>query len=393
MAKPIKRIGVLTSGGDCAGLNAVIRAVAYRAIRTYGWEVFGIVDGTMGLMNRPLQYRTLDLHFFTGNHLREGGTMLGTTNKGDPFNFPMPDGSKKDRSQDFVEGVKLLGLDALVVIGGDGSMKIVSQLCAAGNIGMVGVPKTIDNDVHCTDTSVGFSTAANVVTEALDRLQPTAASHHRVMILEVMGRDAGHIALNAGISGGADVVLVPEVPYSLEGVADKIKEVLHGEGRSHALVVVAEGCKTADGETPTISYAGGQKRYGGIGHYLTEHIAELTGAETRVTILGHVQRGGTPSMHDRLLASAFGVHAVDLVAQRKFGKMVAWRDRGVVEVPLDAVTIGPRSLDPNGTLMHTARGLGIYCGDFDRLDEDAASPEECGSAMPVDPNLAGPEKI
>lgn len=392
MTKPIKRIGVLTSGGDCAGLNAVIRAVAYRAIRTYGWEVFGIVDGTMGLMNRPLQYRMLDLHFFNGNHLREGGTMLGTTNKGDPFNFPMPDGTRRDRSPDFVEGVKLLGLDALVVIGGDGSMRIVSKLCAAGNIGMVGVPKTIDNDVHCTDTSVGFSTAANVVTEALDRLQPTAASHHRVMILEVMGRDAGHIALNAGISGGADVILVPEVPYTLEGVADKIKEVLHGEGRSHALVVVAEGCKTAEGETPSVSYSGGQTRYGGIGHYLTDKIAALTGAETRVTILGHVQRGGIPSMHDRLLASAFGVHAVDLVAQRRFGRMVAWRDRSVIDVPLDSVTIGARALDPNGALMHTARGLGIYCGEF---GEDLESPEDCCGAGPAvaDSGVAGPESI
>ncbi|MFC0267488.1 ATP-dependent 6-phosphofructokinase [Kushneria aurantia] len=372
MTQPIQRIGVLTSGGDCAGLNAVIRAVAYRAIGTYGWEVFGIVDGTLGLIERPLRYRRLDLQFFTNSHLREGGTLLGTTNKGDPFAFPMPDGSHRDRSADFVEGVRELGLDALVVIGGDGSMKIVSRLCAAGNIGMVGVPKTIDNDVHGTDTSVGFSTASNVVTEALDRLQPTAASHHRVMILEVMGRDAGHIALNAGISGGADVILMPEVPYSLEGVAEKIRSVLQDEGRSHALVVVAEGCHTAGGETPTISYSGEQQRYGGIGHYLMDRISDMTGAETRVTILGHVQRGGTPSMHDRLLASAFGVNAVDLVARGEFGKMVAWQHRSVVAVPLDNVTIGPRALDPAGTLMHTARGLGIYCGNFDRLATDDA---------------------
>lgn len=370
----IRTIGVLTSGGDCAGLNAAIRSVTYAAIQTYGWTVYGILDGTMGLINRPVQYRELTLSTFSGTQLREGGTFLGTTNKGDPFNFPMPDGSHKDRSEEFAEGCRALNLDALVVIGGDGSMRIVSKLCERANIGMVGIPKTIDNDVHGTEYAIGFSTATNVVTEALDRLQPTAASHHRVMILEVMGRDAGHIAMNSGIAGGADVILVPEIPYSLDGVARKIRTVL-AQGRTHALVVVAEGCKTEGGEAAMISYAGGEQRYGGIGHYLTDKIAQMTGAETRVTILGHVQRGGTPSMRDRLIASAFGVHAVELVAQKKFGHMVGWLDRGVIDVPMADVTIGARSLDPEGTLTHTARRLGIYVGEAQsRLEDDDSAP-------------------
>lgn len=358
----IKTIGVLTSGGDCAGLNAAIRSVTYSAIQTYGWKVYGIIDGTMGLINRPLQYKELSLSTFSGYFLREGGTFLGTTSKGDPFNFPMPDGTLKDRSDEFAEGARALGIDALIVIGGDGSMRIVSQLCEKGGIGMVGIPKTIDNDVHGTEYSIGFATAANVVTEALDRLQPTAASHHRVMILEVMGRDAGHIAMSAGIAGGADVILVPEIGYSLEGVARKIRTVL-AQGRTHALVVVAEGVRTEGGEKAMITYAGGEQRYGGIGHYLTQKIAEMTGSETRVTILGHVQRGGNPSMRDRLIASAFGVHAVNLVAEGRFGCVVGWQNRGVTEVPLDEVTIGPRPLDPHGTLVRSARQLGVYVGE------------------------------
>ncbi|GEO81961.1 ATP-dependent 6-phosphofructokinase [Pararhodospirillum oryzae] len=359
----IRRIGVLTSGGDCAGLNAVIRAVTHRAVGSYGWKVLGILDGTLGLMDRPLRYTEMDLDLFSGRDLlRAGGTVLGTVNKGDPFAFPMPDGKVVDRSLDFVDGFHRLELDGLVVIGGDGSMRILKQLCDKGSIGMVGVPKTIDNDVEATEYAVGFSTAVNVVTEALDRLQATAASHHRVMILEVMGRDAGHIAVNAGIAGGADVILVPELPYSLEGIAQRIRKV-QAEGRSHALIVVAEGVKTLGGEAATVSHSGGQTRYGGIGAYLSERIAEATGTETRVTILGHVQRGGVPSMRDRLLASAFGVHAVDLIAQRRFGRMVAWQNRGVIDVPLEEVCVGPRCLEPHGPLLNAARGLGIYVGE------------------------------
>jgi 6-phosphofructokinase 1 len=246
--------------------------------------------------------------------------------------------------------------------GGDGSMRIVSKLCERAGIGMVGVPKTIDNDVYCTEYSVGFATAINVVTEALDRLQPTAASHHRVMILEVMGRDTGHIALNGGIAGGADIILVPELPYTVAGVARRIRELL-AQGRTHALVVVAEGVKTEEGAKASVSDANGLYRYGGIGHYLMEKLAPHTQVDIRVTILGHVQRGGTPSPRDRLLASAFGVHAVEMVAQRRFSRMVAWHDRGVIDVPLSEVTIGARTVDPNDALIRTARGLGIHMGE------------------------------
>lgn len=357
----IKTLGVLTSGGDCAGLNAVIRAVTYRAREAYGWKVLGILDGSQGLIQRPLGVRELTTETFDSRLLRESGTLLGTTNKGNPFRFPMPDGSTRDRSAEFAEGARLAGLDALVVIGGDGSMRILSRLCREASLGMVGVPKTIDNDVHGTDYAVGFSTAVGVVVDALDRLQPSAASHHRVMILEVMGRDAGHIALNGGIAGGADVILVPELRYTLEGVAAKIRSV-HQQGRSHAIVVVAEGVKTLEGASAIVQRGGGQVRYGGIGEYLSERIAQISGAETRVTILGHVQRGGVPTHHDRLLASAFGTHAVDLVAQGRFDRMVNWRCC-VGDVPLSEVTIGSRGLAPDDPLLATAGSLGIYLGE------------------------------
>lgn len=357
-----KRIGILTSGGDCAGLNAALRAVVHRAVRGYGWRVFGIRDGSMGLMNRPLDFVEFDLSVVSGEMLRLGGTILGTVNKGDPFAFPMPDGSLKDRSQDFVEGYKELGLDALIVIGGDGSMRILNKLCKMGGVPMVGIPKTIDNDVAHTDYAIGYTTALYVATEAIDRLAPTAASHHRVMILEVMGRDVGHIALSAGIGGGADVILIPEISYTLEGIAKKIDQV-RAEGRNHALVVVAEGCRTETGESVTQLQSGGQYRYGGIGQYLAARLADMVDAETRVTVLGHVQRGGTPNMRDRLIASAFGVHAVDLIAEGKTDRMVAWQHGQVIDIPLAEVAGITRAVDPHGTLAHTARGLGIYIGE------------------------------
>ena len=352
---------MLTSGGDCAGLNAVIRAVTYHAVQVYAWKVLGIQDGTAGLLERPLRYRELRMDTFDNRLLRESGTFLGTTSGGNPLHFRMPDGSFRDRSPEFAEGVRQLGLDALIVIGGDGSMRIVSQLCARANLRMVGVPKTIDNDVHGTESCVGFATAVTVVTEALDRLQPTAASHRRVMILEVMGRDAGHIALNGGIAGGADIILIPELPYSVAGVARRLKELLSTR-RTHALVVVAEGVKTEAGAKADVPSAGGQC-YGGIGHYLKDKLAPLTDAETRVTILGHVQRGGTPSPPDRLLASLFGVHAVRLIAQERYSHMVAWRNGSVTDVPLAEVTIGARALDPDDPLIRTAQGLGIHLGE------------------------------
>jgi len=358
----IERLGILTSGGDCAGLNAVIRAVTLHAVRTHGWSVYGIQKGTMGLLSRPLQFEELDPGRFDGSFLRRGGTILGTTNHGDPFAFPMPDGSRVDRSDEIVEGYQLLGLDALIGIGGDGSFRILRRLAEKGGWRFVGVPKTIDNDIGDTENAVGYSTAVATATEALDRLQPTAASHDRVMVLEVMGRDAGHIALNAGLAGGADIILIPEISYRLEHVARKIRE-LKALGRNFALVVVSEAVKTEAGEPVQQTHAGGGRTYGGIGHYVADRIAEMTGAETRVTVLGHVQRGGTPIAYDRMLATVLGVHAVDVLAQGKSDRMVAWRARRAVDVPMARVVEAYHEVDVEGAIVHAARSLGICLGD------------------------------
>jgi 6-phosphofructokinase 1 len=358
---PTKTIGILTSGGDCAGLNAVIRAVVHRA-RHYDWRVLGIRDGTMGLLDRPLKYTVLDLGAVDGTMMRLGGTILGTTNKGNPFAFPMPDKSVRDRSSEIIAGVAELELDAVVGIGGDGSFAILRRLAQQGRFPLVGVPKTIDNDIGLTETSIGFDTAVSVATEALDRLQPTAASHARVMVLEVMGRDAGHIALHAGIAGGADVILVPEIAYDLDRIAAKIS-ALRSQGRNFALVVVSEAVRTLEGKMVKVEYRGGARRFGGIGHYLGELIAHATGAETRVTVLGHVQRGSPPSAQDRLIGTAFGVHAVDLIAEGKFDRMVAWQNRKVVDVPLADAIARYQAVDLKSHLVKTARALGICLGD------------------------------
>ncbi len=362
----IRTIGLLTSGGDCAGLNAVIRAVYAQAYHGNGWTVVGIRNGTAGLMARPVEAEALDERVMSSEMLRQGGTILGTTNKGDPFRFPGEDGALLDRSAEVIDGYRRLGLDALIMVGGDGSMDILRRLAIQGGIPLVAIPKTIDNDIGLTEASIGFETAVQTATAALDHLQPTAASHSRVMVLEVMGRDAGHIALTAGIAGGADVILIPEIPYRLAAVAahlDRLKQ----SGRNFALVIVAEAVKTEDGKAVTAVHdAGGgaaSRTYGGIGHYIGAEIAQLTGAETRVTVLGHVQRGGSPEPRDRVLASALGVHAVDLIAAGKFDRMVAWSNRRVIDVSIDAAIQQYQAVDPGGTLVTTARGLGISFGD------------------------------
>jgi phosphofructokinase-like protein len=357
-----KRIGILTSGGDCAGLNAVIRGVVLHARGRYGWEVLGIRDGTQGLLDRPPRAQTLELDDVTGLMLRLGGTILGTTNKGDPFAYPMPDGTLLDRSSEVIEGVRALGLDAVIGIGGDGSFRILDRLARQGGFPLIGIPKTIDNDLGLTEMSIGHNTAVAVATEALDRLQPTAASHSRVMVLEVMGRDAGHIALAAGIAGGADVILIPEIHYKLEAIRAKIEQ-LKGAGRNFALVVVAEAVRTEEGQHKAVGETAGAKRYGGIGAYLAERITQATGAETRVTVLGHVQRGSMPNWFDRMLGSAFAVHAVDLIAAGKSGRMVAWSNREVIDVPIADAVAQYKAVDLDGPLVKTARGLGICMGD------------------------------
>lgn len=361
-----KRIGILTSGGDCAGLNAVIRAVTLRAELKYGWEVYGIKQGTMGLLARPVQIERIRLDQVDGTLLRRGGTILGTTNRGNPFAFPQADGTFLDRSDEIVEGFRQSGLDVLIGIGGDGSQAILRDLAQKGGIDYIAIPKTIDDDIGLTEHSIGYSTAVAVATEALDRLQPTAASHDRVIILEVMGRDAGHIALAAGIAGGADVILIPEIPYKIQNIADKFSDIVKS-GRNFALVVVSEAAKMEDGNSCTIKDTTGRERYGGISHYLADKISKATGAETRFTVLGHVQRGGQPVVEDRILAQVMGVKAVDLIAAGKFDRMVAWQNREVVDVDLQEAIAAYQAVDINGTLVNSARGLGICFGNEDKV--------------------------
>ncbi|MCA0245659.1 MAG: ATP-dependent 6-phosphofructokinase [Proteobacteria bacterium] len=353
-----KRIGILTSGGDCAGLNATIRAVALRAQLGYGWTTVGLRYGTLGLLERPVDAVTLDPARLDAALARQGGTFLGSTNRGDPFAFPMPDGSKKDRSGEMVEGLKLLGLEGLIGVGGDGSLAILRRLLAPSGIPFVGVPKTIDNDVDHTERAVGYSTAVAIATEALDRLQPTGASHERTMVLEVMGRDAGHIAIAAAIAGGADVVLIPEVRWHLERVVSRIAR-LRAAGRTSALVVVAEAAGQSDEAADPATDAPDR----GVGDWLAKRLVKATGAEARATVLGHVQRGAMPTAEDRLLAAALGVRAVDLLAEGKADHMVAWWNRQVIDVPLEKVVGRSQTVDPDGTLIRTARALGICLGD------------------------------
>ena len=361
MTSPAKRIAILTSGGDCAGLNAVIRAVVLRA-DALNWEVVGIMSGAHGLISRPPEVMALNVKNVDTVMMRQGGTVLGTTNKGDPFAYPMPDGTIKNLSDDMIEGFRSLKCDALIGIGGDGSLDILHHLSKQGNFPLIGVPKTIDNDLRLTENSVGFDTAVAVATEALDRLQPTAASHDRIMILEVMGRDAGHIALACGIAGGADVILIPEIPYDIEHVANHIKTI-RNKGRNFALVVVSEAIHTEAGTKKMNDHYGGQKRLGGIGHVIGAQISDLCKAETRVTVLGHVQRGGQPSAQDRLLAAAFGVHAVELIKAGKFNRMVAWSNRQVIDVSIEEAVKHNQQVEKHSSLVRTARGLGICLGD------------------------------
>ena len=248
--------------------------------------------------------------------------------------IPTKDGKKLDRSREIIEGYHQMKLNGLIIIGGDGSMQILKRLAKEGDMKIVAIPKTIDNDVGATESSIGFHTAVDVATQALDNLQSTAASHRRSMILEVMGRDAGHIALNAGIAGGADVILIPEIKYSIDGIIKKLNSMKKHDIQ-HSLIIVAEAVKEEDGSTVLHKYMDGEQRLGGIGDYIAQEIMKKTDVECRVTSLGHVQRGAPPTASDRILASAFGVYAVDLLNQKKFDRMVAWKDRKVVDVPID----------------------------------------------------------
>ncbi|USR91236.1 ATP-dependent 6-phosphofructokinase [Phormidium yuhuli AB48] len=355
-----KRLGILTSGGDCPGLNAAIRAVVSHATLTYGWEVLGIPYATEGLLERKavaLNVHGLDMRGIDPM-LSTGGTILGSINRG----------PTEAHAADIIAGYHALELDALIAIGGDGSLAILSQLARQGNWNLVGIPKTIDNDVALTECSIGFDTAVNTLVDALHKLSYTAASHDRVMVLETMGRTAGHLALRGGIAGGADVILMPEIPYSIEAVCRQISELRDRWGHKFAIVLVAEGAKTLSGESREYRDAQGEIRLRGIGEYVTDEICRCTnnGIEARVSVLGHVQRGGIPSAFDRVLASVLGKGAVDLVAQDQFAQMVVWQNGGVRSVSLGEVCArSPRLVTPEGDLVQTARALGIYVGELD----------------------------
>jgi len=364
MANPIRRIGVLTGGGDCPGLNAVIRAVVKTAVNEYGWEVLGVEDGFEGLI-QPGKVRLLTLADVR-DILPRGGTILGTTNRANPFHYEVEvDGEVKvfDVSDDVVRHAQVLGIEALVVIGGDGSLYIAHELMQKG-LKVVGVPKTIDSDLQGTVITFGFDTAVNTAMDALDKLRTTAESHHRVIILEVMGRDAGWIALKAGIAGGAEVILVPEIPYDLDVVADKITR-RNRSGSKSSIVVVAEGARPAGGEAvyQAEREIGGVQRLGGIGEVVAAQLKTRCQVEVRVTVLGHLQRGGSPTAFDRLLASRFGSMAVHLIAEGKVGHMVALQKECIISVPI-AEAVAQQKLIPLDTdILLTAFGLDICLGN------------------------------
>jgi len=358
-----KRIGVVTGGGDCPGLNAVIRAVA-KASTKRGWECMGVLGGYEGLLE-PRRTIPLDYQILSGL-LPRGGTILGTANRG-KFSAKVGHGESRALPKELLEGVKTgmeaLGLFALVSIGGDGSLSIAQQMYEYG-IPIVGVPKTIDNDLEGTLFTFGFDSAVSCATDALDRLHTTAESHNRVMVLEVMGRYAGWIALYSGVAGGADVILIPEIPFSYENICAKIQE-RETLGKKFTIIVVAEGAREKAGSFVTSGAQTkiGEARLGGIGAVVSAEIEKCTGKESRVCVLGHLQRGGSPTTFDRALCSIFGATAVELIATGEFGKMVAFNGPQVGAIKISDAIGKLKAVTPDGSLVRTARALGISFGD------------------------------
>jgi 6-phosphofructokinase 1 len=357
------RIGILTGGGDCPGLNAVIRAVVLHAGKTYGWEVLGIRNGFQGLYDEL--YVDLSQHGVEAL-LPRGGTVLGSNNRANPFVYPvkLPDRIEvHDVSARCMDNLDRLDLHGLIIVGGDGTMAVGHKFIELGQTRIVGVPKTIDNDLEATDYTVGFQTAVEIVVEALERLQTTAESHERIMIVEVMGRYAGWIALTSGLAGGANVVLIPEIEYDPDRVIAAFHK-RHGRGVSHSIVVVSEGARPR-GEQHAVVAAGDAtraERLGGAAARLAELISAKTEYEVRTTVLGHVQRGGSPCAFDRELATRFGVKAVELIAEGKFG-FVASLDGGKIGCkPIDKAIKKLKLVDPAGELVRAARGVGIELG-------------------------------
>ena len=360
----MKRIAILTGGGDAPGLNAVIRAVVKSASQIENCEVLGIRDGFDGFINEggihPLS--TQDVRGI----LPRDGTILGTANRGNPFAHKVMRGGQlvvEDFSDRIVEQINALGLDALIVVGGDGTLRIAREMYELG-VPTIGVPKTIDNDIGGTDFTFGFDTAVTTATEAIDKLHTTAESHHRVMMLELMGRDAGFIALHAGIAGGADVILIPEIPFHFDEINRKIQERV-ARGTFFSIIAVAEGAMQA-GAQPVYATAGDSvhfARLGGIGQLVSSTISEVYGVESRVIVLGHLQRGGSPTPFDRWLATRYGAAAVRLAAKGGFGRMVALHGEKIIDVPLEDALRVPKRVDIHGDAVVSARSLGISFGD------------------------------
>lgn len=363
----MKRVLVLTGGGDCPGLNAVIRAIVKRASQEQDWEVIGSIQAFNGILWEPMDIRILDEKSVSGIHYR-GGTILETTNQGGPFSWPIKnnDGtfSTIDRSDELIRKLQFLGVDAVINIGGDGSQRISQALYDKG-VNIIGVPKTIDNDLSATDATFGFQTAVQISTEAVDKLVTTAASHNRVLILEVMGRDAGWIALHASVAGGADLCLLPEFPYDIQVVLNKINQRFKRD-HGFAIVVIAEGAKPKNGAISLVEGAieGFKKaRYGGVAQTLHSQLIEAgLQHDIRETVLGHLQRGGVPVAYDRILASQYGVKAFELVLEKKFGSMVAYRHPDIIAVPISEAISRYNTVDKNNYLVKTALGLGISFG-------------------------------
>jgi len=360
VASAIRTIGISTGGGDAPGLNAVIRAVVRCANERHGWRVLGIRNGFDGLI-WPEQCVELTRESIRGI-LPRGGTIIGTTNRGNPFRYEIEeDGAtlERDYSVECMENWKSLGLDALVVIGGDGTLSIANEFSKRG-LAVVGVPKTIDNDLLSTDVTFGFDTALHVATDAIDRLHTTAESHHRVMVVEVMGRDAGWIALHAGIAGGVHVILIPEIPFTIENVCAAIRR-RDAIGRHFSLVVVAEGVRLPAADGLGRPFPARKVRSPAV--LIGNAIGDVTGKDVRVTILGHVQRGGSPSPFDRILATRFGVAAVELIARGEFGRMVCLRGTRIESVPLGEAIGGCHFIDPASDRVQAARAVGVSFGD------------------------------
>ena len=360
-ATGMRRIGLLTGGGDCPGLNAVIRAVVKGATYNYNMQVIGFNNGFRGLVENDAGQ--ID-DFAVSGILNRGGTILGTSNRDNPFDY-RPGGSSdyretnNDRSGDAVENLKKWGIECLVVIGGDGSLLLAHRFSKL-DVPVIGIPKTIDNDLPATDVTFGFDSAVTTATEAIDKIHTTAESHHRVMVVEVMGRNAGWIALQAGMAGGGDIILIPEIPFEYQYVVDKIME-RNNRGKKFSIIVVAEGAYPA-GEGPIYQAKGDAKRLGGISSVIAREIENRTDMESRATVLGHLQRGGSPTSYDRVLATRFGVKAVELFREENYNEMVCLRGHNIESVPLEKAVAGTKRVDPSSEQVRAALAVGTSFG-------------------------------